>query len=201
MRGLRGKALEVARRGAFRALRDVSRRFEGSASISAEAAFRAGELARAGGWRNDAREAFESAVEKGADTPFQGRGLLELGHLERRASNPARALAHYEAALLAPAAAGVLQDSAALWRGRMQLEMGRVKEARASWWRVASHGLNPLHRIRAHALIAASWSDEGNPERACAVLQACHVACEHEAAEISDLGTRVRRALVRLSCE
>lgn len=201
LRGLRGAELEAARRTAFHALRDVSLRFARVPAVSAEAAFRAGEVARAAGWPDDARGAFERAVEKGVGTPFHQRGLLELGHLARRAGEAVEGLAYYDAVLLAPETTRVHADRAAIWRGRMQIELGRIAEARASWWRVARHGSSPLDRIRAHALIAGSWSAAGDPERACAVLERCRDDCEQQAAEISELGSRVRRALARLACE
>ena len=195
MRGKAGEALETARRRAIEAYRAVREHFPADARACAEASFRAGELLRAASDATGAIAEFQLARERGAETPFRVRAMLEIGHIHRRARKPAEALTAYESALADPAATPSQRDDASYWIGQVHLAQGGIEDARRAWKRVAEQGEDPLDRIRAWDCIALTFVAAGDLEGAAGVVERCREALAEVSAEETKLGERVRDAL------
>jgi tetratricopeptide (TPR) repeat protein len=195
IRGTTGKARDAARRAAIEAYRAVCLRFQNDGKACAEASFRAGELLRAAGDGPAAIAEFERARERGAETPFRVRAMLEIGHVLRREGKSAEALGAYETAVAEPRATPSQRDDASYWIGRVHLADGRVTDARRSWERVALRAEDPLARIRAWDAIALTFVASGDLEGAAGVIERCREALSEHADEETKLGERVRDAL------
>jgi len=94
----------------------------------AEAAFRVGELARAGGDPTRAGAAFERAASDDSSS-LACRARLELGHLARRHGDVDLALRQYQMLLLGPCEDPYVRDGALYWLARVQSEAGRPRAA------------------------------------------------------------------------
>ncbi len=195
VRGLEGDARNAARLRAVAACRAVRQYFPNESAPASEAAFRAGELLRAGGDLEAALAEFHVARDTGANSPFRLRALLEIGHVQRRAHALEKALASYEALLADPAATAGQRDEAALWAGSTFRDLGRGADARRVWQRVADGAEDPLDRIRAWDRIATQLVDDGDLEGAAGSIERCKEALSAPAAEETRLGERVRSAL------
>ena len=112
-------------------------------AIAAEAAFRAGELSRAGGDGAAATASFLEAWARGAGTPFRGRAAIALGRLVRE-DDPAAALGHFEQAVLDLDTPRGVRDEATLWYARTQGDLGRAADSRRLLERVARTALDPV---------------------------------------------------------
>jgi tetratricopeptide (TPR) repeat protein len=187
-------------RHAIAAYRAVRRYFPGERAIAAEGAFRAGEMLRALGETEAARAEFLAAEDIGCATPFRARARLEIGHLDRRAGRLASALDAFLAVTADCDAERRWRDEAALWTGRVYAELSRTDDARRWWRQVAESGGDDLARIRAFDAWAASYAETGDVEAAAGVLAACHRAFGSVAAEETERGSRVRRALESMGC-
>ncbi|TDJ74869.1 MAG: hypothetical protein E2O39_04525 [Planctomycetota bacterium] len=194
LRGLAGSALAAARRRAVRAYGAVIEYFPGDRAISAEAAFRAGELSRAGGARAAATASFQDAWARGAGTPFRGRAAIALGRLVRE-DDPAAALGHFEQALLDLDTPRGVRDEAMLWYARSQGDLGRGADARRLLERVARTALDPVDRVRAFDRIAESWIEAGDLEAAAGALHHCRRELSDLMREQSKSGARLRDAV------
>jgi tetratricopeptide (TPR) repeat protein len=183
---------------AVEAYRAVRAYHPGAAAACAEASFRAGELLRAAGEADAAQEEFERARAAGAGTPFRARAALEIGHLHRRAGRSREALDLYLAVAGDGRAAAAHRDDAWLWAGRVWSDEGRVPDARRAWEGVARGGQDPLDRVLAFDWLALSWLEAGDLEAAAGVLDRCRVALSPLALEETELGERVRNALLRM---
>jgi tetratricopeptide (TPR) repeat protein len=197
-RGLAGAARARARQAAVRAYRAVVESFPHEPAVAAEAAFRAGELLRAGGDGTGAREEFARARSLGAGTDFRARAALELGHLARRDGELEAALDHYLAVLADHQAGRSRRDDAALWAGRVYALSGRRVDARRMWSRVAETAEDALDRVLAFDDLALSWIEDGDLEAAAGELERCREVLSEPALEETELGERVRRALQRM---
>lgn len=195
LRGTDGEGKVAARKEAIRAYRAVREYFEGDAKACAEAAFRAGELLRAANEVSSALAEFKIARERGADTPFRVRAMLEVGHLHRRARNSKDALSAYEAVLSDSAATQAQKDDASLWVGHVYAQLGRAEDALRAWQRVADGAEDPLDRVRAWDVIALAWIEKGDLEAAAGALERCRERLAEASAEETRLGERVRSAL------
>jgi tetratricopeptide (TPR) repeat protein len=195
MRGLEGAARAAARAAAVEAYRAVRVRFPDERTAAAEAAFRAGELLRAGGGVEEALREFESARGLGAGTPFRARAELEIGHLHRRGGRVREALDAYLVVRADASAARSYRDEAGLWAGKAWRELGHARDARRAWMGIARGAEDPLDRVRAYDLLALDLVDSGDLEGAAGVLHRCRLALEDVALEETRLGERVRRAL------
>lgn len=192
--GLEGAALESARQRAIQAYGAVLEHFPEDRAIGAEAAFRAGELARAGGDRGAAEASFREAWGRGLDTPFRGRAAIALGRLAYQ-DNPEAALGHFERALLDTRTARDLRDEAMLWYARTQGKLGRGADARRLLERVARTALDPIDRVHAFDRIAESWIEAKDLEAAAGVLNDCRRAHSDLLKEESKSGARLRDAV------
>jgi len=198
LRGKDGEAKDAARRAAIDAYRAVKQYFAGETHACAEAAFRAGELLRSADDVAGALAEFQSALERGADTPFKVRAGLEIAHLHRRAKDSAKALAAYEAVIADPGATPGQRDDASYWTGQVYASEKRVDDARRAWQRVADKGEDPLDRVRAWDCIATTYVDAGDLEAAAGTLEKCRESLSEASAEETRLGERVRNALAAM---
>jgi tetratricopeptide (TPR) repeat protein len=201
MSGTEGDARDAARKLAIEAYRSVREYFAGDAGACAEAAFRAGELLRAGDDDAGAQSEFAIARDRGTGTSFQVRAMMEIAHLDRRGKRLEKALDGYEAVVAADAATARQKDDAALWSGRVYADLERPKDARRVWQRVADKGDDPLDRIRAWDMMASLLVDQGDLEGAAGTLEKCREALAEVSQEESKLGERVRTALASMHAQ
>lgn len=192
---LRGSERWRARVAAAEACRAVRVHFPEARAEGAEAAFRAGELWRAGGEDERARIEFEAVLTLDGEGPFGLRARLELAHLERRAGRTERALARYLEVLAREAESAWHATEARLWAGRMQLELGARELARALWRDVAESARDPLQRIEAFDFLAGELVESGDLEGAAGMLERCRQVLFEDSAELTERGRRVRDAL------
>jgi len=198
LRGTRGKEREAARERAVEAYRAVHYHYSRELAARAEAAFRAGELLRAGRQTEQARKSFEDAAKLGADTEFRARGWLEVGHGYRRAHRLVDALGAYEKVALDVKAAPQHRDGALLWKARLQSRLGRGSEARATWEGVARKGFDPFDRLNAFDAWALHLIERDDLEGAAGVLGLCSELLGERLAEATRNGERLRRTHARM---
>ena len=185
------------RSAAIAAYRAVAREHADLASLAAEAAFRAGELARADLDAAGARADFARAAELGRETPLEDRARLENAHLDRRAGDHEAALSGY-LELLGATSDARSADGARYWAGRSCAALGRLAEARAHFATAASEARDPVERVRAFDAWMAAWIEEGDLEAAAGVGLRAHVELAGPLAEETESGRRTRRAFERM---
>jgi hypothetical protein len=193
--GTRGRERWRLRAQAAEAFRAVRVYFPAARAEGAEAAFRAGELWRAGEADGRARTEFEAVLALERSGPFAARAALEIGHIERRAGDLEGALAAYTGLLSDPSAASERRAEAALAAGRVHAEMGARGLARSLWERVARSTDDPLLRIAAFDLLARDLIAHGDLEGAAGTLELCRSELAGAASESTALGQRLRAAL------
>ncbi len=198
MRGLEGSARSRARAKAVEAYRAVRAHHPEARAAGAEAAFRAGELLRAGGDLGQGLEEFEVARELGRGTVFHARALLEIGHVHRRSLRRREALDAYLAVIAKSDACACYRDEASLWAGRVWASEGRDADARRAWNRVADEAEDPVDRVRAFDELALLRLARGDPEGAAGELNRCRLALSEVALELTEQGERVRGAMERM---
>jgi len=198
MRGTRGRERARRRMNAAEAYRVVRRYFPEERGLGGEAAFRAGELLRAGGEERCALEEFRVARELSDGGEFAFRASLEIGHLLRRRGDPSGALDAYLDVIADARAEPRWCDDAAIWAGRVWYEMKQVEEARRWWNRVAEGGEDPCDRVRAYDQLALALIDEGDLEGAAGVLDVCRRRLSDVALEETPRGERTRNALTNM---
>lgn len=198
MRGTEGEARDAARKTAVQAYRAVRQHYKEDAKACAEASFRAGELLRSANDMEGALSEFSIAKERGADSPFRVRAMLEIGHVQRREKKYQEALSAYEAVLSDATATQRQKDDASLWAGGVYAELKRPDDARRAWQRVADGAEDPLDRIRAYDNLAQALIDKGDLEGAAGMLDRCREALSDASSEESKLGERVRSALTSM---
>lgn len=198
MRGKRGEDREQMRERAVEAYRAVHVHFPRALPQRAEASFREGELRRAGGDADEARAAFEDAAQHGAGTEFRARAWIEVGHIYRRSKRLVDAIEAYERVLLDDEVAPAHRDRALLWRARLQARLGRAKEARAGWERVARDGFDPFDRLEAFDAWALHLIEADDLEGAGGVLGLCSELLADRLAEETRTGERLRRVHARM---
>jgi len=143
----------------------------------AEAAFRAGEILRSRRRADQARRRFEQATAFGADgtderaMEFAARGLLELAHLRRRASDVEGALGLYSEVGERFSDQARSNAHATTWRGKLLVREGRLDEARALYVGfAASFPDYPLEAVRNMDLLAVAFAEDGRLEDAHEVV-------------------------------
>ena len=198
MRGTEGAAREEARRAAVAAYRAVRTHHPTARSVAAEAAYRAGELLRAGGQADGALDEFQEARDRGAGTAYRARASLEIGHLHRRARRTEPALDAYLGVAMDTTTCPCRRDEALLWAGRVWADGGRDADARRVFQRVAEEGEDPLDRVRAYDELGLLHLERGDPEAAAGVLDVCRLALSEVALERTRTGERVRDAMARM---
>jgi tetratricopeptide (TPR) repeat protein len=197
-RGRSARDRERWTRKAIEAYRAVRVHHPWATRLSAEAAFRAGELLSASGRLEGAIAEFGVACELGVGTPFRARGWLSVGCLQRRSGDPRAALEAFLSVVADPESSPAYRDDAWLWVGRVHQETGRIDDARQAWRRVVSHARDPLDRVRAYDFLGITWIEEGDLEAAAGVLDECLRALSEQALERTNTGNRVRRGLARM---
>ncbi|NOT30055.1 MAG: hypothetical protein HOP15_06355 [Planctomycetes bacterium] len=170
----------------------------GASAICVEAAFRAGEILRAGGDQAGAMEEFGWSIQHGQGSDFRTRARLEMGHLHRRAERWREALESYLDVAADTAALGARREDAWLWAGTAWRALGRVEDARLAWQRVAGQGTDPLARVQGFDELALLCLAESDLEGAAGVLDQCLRALSAHALEETETGERVRNALLRM---
>ncbi len=163
-----------------------------------EAAFRAGEILRAGGDEAAALEEFRWSAQHGQGTEFRARARLEMGHLQRRAERWREALECYLDVAADAGVSAARREDAWLWTGTAWRALGRAEEARLAWQRVAEHGTDALARVQAFDELALQRLRDGDLEGAAGVLDQCLRALSARALEETETGERVRNALLRM---
>lgn len=201
LRGLAGEELELelARAQAVELYRRVHREHPWECELAAQAAFRAGELLRAGGDLQGAIAEWERARDLAPGSEFGARALLEIGHVHRRAGRWDRALSAYERLVADPAADARQRDRASWWLARVLAERGEAEAARRALERLAECAEDPLLRVRAYDAWIRSLVQARRLEEAAGVLGLCRGALAERAAEHTSLGLRVAHALERMS--
>lgn len=192
--GARGGQRDGLRERAIEAYRAVRLEHPDAPGVGAEAAFRAGELLRAGGRPGEAQAEFRAAFEAGGGTPFRARAGLELGHLARRAERFEEALQEYERVRGDPRAEPAQRHEATLWSGRVYALEGRLRDAARLFERVARDAEAPLDALRGYDAWTAALIELGDLEGAAGVLEACRVSLQERMLEETRSGQRVRSA-------
>ena len=198
--GLEGAALFRAREELLSTLRSVRQRYPSHKLVAAQAAFRAGELLRAWNEPKAAQAEFEQARELGRGTEFEARSALELAHLQRRLGRLEQALAGYTSVLALHGAAPGVVDTARLWLGRVQLDLGRRGEARSTFAELAQAARSPQVRIDAYDELALEAIGRGDLEGAAGIVDLCLRQLHAQSLEDSQLGRDVGTALDRMRC-
>ena len=198
MRGTRGRERMLRRLRAAEAYRAVRRYFPAQREVGGEAAFRAGELLRAGAEDERALAEFRTARALAAGGEFAVRAALEIAHLHRRRGDSSEALEAYLTVVTDLRAEPRWRDDAAIWAGRVWYETGRVEEARLWWNRVARGAEDPHDRLRAYDQLALARVDEGDLEGAAGVLELCRRGLSDVALEETPRGERLRNALMNM---
>lgn len=201
LRGLEGDARDRARAEVVAAYRAVREYFSGDGAACAEAAFRAGELLRTADDLAGALAEFTVARDRGTGTDFRVRAMLEIGHVERRAKQPQKAIAAYETVVADDVASRRQKDDALLWIGRVWAGEERWTDARRVWQKVADGGDDPLDRVQAFDLIASALIEAADLEGAAGTIKRCHEALAEVAGEDTKAGERVRSALASMRSE
>lgn len=116
------------RQRAIEAYEKVYEYASGTDPHGVEAAFRVGELARAGGEFDRAWSAFERAAI-GIPCVLAYRARVELGHLARRRGEADLAMRQYQKLLMSPCEEPYVRDVALFWLARVQCESGRKRAA------------------------------------------------------------------------
>ncbi|HEX6883572.1 MAG TPA: hypothetical protein VF530_09335 [Planctomycetota bacterium] len=193
-----GTELDFWRRLSVEAYQAV-RVFHGAARAACtEAAFRAGELLRAGGDEAAALAEFRWVLQRGLPGDFRARAGLEIGHLHRRAERWREALEAYTDVAADPAVGPARRDDAWLWVGSAWQGLGRDADARQAWTRVAEQGSDALARVRAFDELALLLLAAEDLEGAAGVLDRCLASLSARALEETEEGERVRNALLRM---
>jgi tetratricopeptide (TPR) repeat protein len=198
MWGKEGEDLDFWRALAVEAYQAVRLFHPGARQSCVEAAFRAGEILRAGAASARALEEFRWALRNGEGSDFRARAGLEIGHLHRRAKRWREALQSYMDVAADPGAEHVRREDAWLWAGAAWQALGREEEARRAWRRIADDGRNPLARVRAYDELGLLLLGKGDLEGAAGVLDQCLRALSQYALEETEMGERVRNALLRM---
>lgn len=198
MHGLRGLPLLGARWLAIAAYARLEAQPELPAERRALAAFRRGELLRAGGFDAAATAAFSSvlsALEPGA---LWARAGLELARLERRAARAGNALALYEQVRSEPRAGAGARARATLELARLEREQGESARASRLLAQLLEHEPAASLRIAAADELALLLLERGDLEGAAGALERCRNLLGEEMHELTQHGALVRARLARM---
>jgi len=198
MTGTEGRERMRRRWDAARAFVAVRSYFPGEPCAGAEATFRAAELLRGGGDLEQALRELGLARDLCTAGPFHARGVLEIGHLQRRLGRAREALDAYEELYAGDGVPRAVRDEATLWAGRVHQQAGRTEEARRLWERAAREAEDPVQRVRAYDELALVLIERGDLEGAAGMLERSRRALHEVAQERTPLGERVRGALGRM---
>ncbi|HEX9792614.1 MAG TPA: hypothetical protein VGC54_01395 [Planctomycetota bacterium] len=197
-RGASGAARVEALQEAATAYQAVTDHFPGHGVVQAEAAFRRGEIQRALGRTGLARAAFLEAYDAGNGTDYAARGLIEVGHLHRRAAEFDQALAHYRKVREIPGVLLRYSNDSLEWECKALLRVGAFEEAGrvAALWSANAEG--PLDVVRAADLEIQALVGMDALDRAEARLAQVQAQLEPFVQEPSKEAEQLRKALERM---
>ena len=198
LQGERGESLTRLRAEAVAAYVRVHERWPRSGATAAEAAFRAGELLRAGAEPELALEQFRVAMELKNPGEFAARALYEIGHVQRREGNIEPALAAFEQLVASGPADPHLRDMASVWYAKVLAETGQLPDAERVLRRLTKTATEPTDRIRAYDELILLLVDRGELEGASGWLAECKYSVRDTARELTEKGERVTKALERM---
>ncbi|HJM39333.1 MAG TPA: tetratricopeptide repeat protein [Planctomycetota bacterium] len=165
-RGTKGEARVVALNKACEAYGAVLEYWPEAGLITAEAAFRQGEIHRGLGRPGPAKGAFESAVDQGASSGWEARGLLEIGHIHRRMAEMKDALLYYERALKLENVHLRYKNDSREWTGKVHLKLGNWEAAIGSFVEWANNSEGPIEVVKATDLEVGAWIKLGKLSKA-----------------------------------
>lgn len=200
-RGIRGKgeARKALVTKAIAHYAAVLEYYPDAKSETAMSAFRMGELYRSAAQLNEARDSFAKVVTNGSDRKLAARAMFETGHLYRRAKEIGKALETYRKTATDFTDEAGTRDDSLYWIGMIHQQNKEYDKARESWRAVADQGADPQDRIRAFDRIAGSFIKEAKREQASKTLEEAKSALHDAASEPTGKGSRVRKALERMS--
>ena len=196
--GERGDTLDKLRAEAVAAYVRVHERWPKSGATASEAAFRAGELLRAGGDPDAALEQLRIATQLKNPGEFAARALYEIGHIQRREGHTEPALTAFEELVATGPADAHLRDMAAVWYAKVLAETGQPADAERVLRRLIKTATEPVDRIRAFDELILLVVARGELEGATGWLGECKLSVRATANELTDEGRRVTRALERM---
>ena len=199
-RRAKGARREELGRRALAAYEDVVTRFPEAASVTSEAAFRAGELRRRFEEDDEALRLFARAREVAPRGPFAHRAAFAEAVLlrDRGSWDPAlEVLATVEADESGPRAR---RERGALEAARTLPLAGRDDAARAAFQRLALRAADPFVLAKAHDEWALRLVAIGDLEGAAGVLARCRDALRDPAAQQTETGRRLTELLEELRC-
>ena len=198
LQGERGASLAKLRTEAVAAYVRVHERWPSSGATAAEAAFRAGELLRAGGEPHLAIEQFLVATKLQDPGEFAARALYEIGHVQRREGNIEPALASFEQLVASGPVDAHLRDIASVWYAKVLAESGQLPDAERVLRRLTKTATEPTDRIRAYDELILLVVGRGELEGAAGWLAECKYSVRDAARELTKKGKRVNRALEQM---
>ncbi len=196
-RGTKGAARVAALDRACEAFGDVVGLWPESGPVTAEAAFRQGEIHRTLGRPGPAKGAFLTAVEQGLGTPFAARGQLEIGHIHRRAAEFPAALKAYGAVLERKDADLRYRNDAYEWTGKVQVQLDHWGQAAAAFRKWGDNAEGPVELVKAADHEALALLGAGELAQAKARSLEVQAQVEDLAAEPGKEAARLRKALDR----
>ncbi|MFT6040639.1 MAG: tetratricopeptide (TPR) repeat protein [Gammaproteobacteria bacterium] len=198
LQGERGESLTKLRAEAVAAYVRVHERWPKSGATAAEAAFRAGELLRAGQEPQLAIEQFLIATKLNNPGEFAARSLYEIGHVQRREGNIEPALAAFEQLVASGPVDAHLRDMSSVWYAKVLAEAGQLPDAERVLRRLTKTATEPTDRIRAYDELILMVVERGELEGAAGWLAECKHSVRESAGELTAKGQRVTRALERM---
>jgi hypothetical protein len=195
MNGERGARLDELRAEAVEAYRRVHERWPSSGEVASEAAFRAGELLRAGDSPDQALVQFAAAtnIEDGGE--YIDRARYEIGHVQRREGRGELALAAFEELMASGQADGHLRDMASVWCAKVLAEQGDPSAAERVLVRLTKTAQSPLDRVRAFDELILLVVARGEFEGATGWLRNCKMSVALDSSAFTEQGRRVCAAL------
>ncbi|MDP6942269.1 MAG: hypothetical protein QGH51_09625 [Planctomycetota bacterium] len=197
-RGTKGEARVVALNKACEAYGAVLKFYPESGLITAEAAFRQGEIHRSLGRPGPAKGAFESAVDQGEGSGWEARGLLEIGHIHRRLVEMKDALLYYERVMKLENAHLRYKNDSREWTGKAHLKLGNWEAAIEKFVEWASNSEGPIEVVRATDLEVGAWIQLGKLGKAETRLSQLQEEMSSLAEEPTKESAALARALERM---
>ncbi|PCH83824.1 MAG: hypothetical protein COB96_00090 [Planctomycetota bacterium] len=197
-RGTKGAARVMALDNACAAYDAVVKYWPDSGVLTAEAAFRSGEINRSLGRPGAAKGSFEVAFDQGEGSYFAPRAILEIGHIHRRVSEMDKALEYYGRLVAIKGVPVRYLNDSREWAGKVHFELGHWDKALLSFkqWSVNSEG--PTEQVRAVDLQLGCLLELKQMEAARVLLAKTMEELTPLSEEPSKEGARLKRALERM---
>lgn len=195
------EALLVEVAEGYRALAETVER---GAAVRAEAAFRGGEILRARKRLEDADALFARAAEIGKGGPgaeFAARGLLERGHIRRRAKTWDEALRLYAQVLEGYPEQRRSAAHALTWTGKVHQQVEDLAAARTAVLRFADEYAEayPVEAIRNAERLSRALVSQGDVDAARAISARIHERMATFASESGEETPEIHEALEALA--